>query len=91
MSNMKVSFWHSCTSGQLSTVELHESSFATGFQPAAGSHVAAASRVGTLSSTFYLAATDAQNLLDAMTKAGMKPTPRQSDWLAHENMEKISR
>jgi hypothetical protein len=58
MSNMKICFWPSNTSGLTISVEMQESSF----------------QAGTLSSTFYLAGTDAQRLLDVMIKAGMTPS-----------------
>lgn len=57
MSNMKITFWHDYKSGETTDVPVRESSLT----------------VGTLRSTFLLAATDAQVLLDAMWAKGMRP------------------
>ena len=47
MSNMKITFWHDYASVEATNVPMQETSLA----------------VGTLSTTFYLGATDAQTLL----------------------------
>ena len=61
MSNMTIKFWHSYNSAQTTDVPARESSLT----------------VGTLRSTFYIASTDAQALLDAMWAKGMRPSKQQ--------------
>ena len=54
MSNMKIRFWHNPASAETTDIPMRETNIA----------------VGTLSSTFYLGATDAQELLNAMWAKG---------------------
>ena len=58
MSNMKIRFWHNPASAETTDIPMRETNIA----------------VGTLSSTFYLGATDAQELLNAMWAKGMRPS-----------------